>query len=294
MLKEVCGLTVSQIASLLLIEEMTVYQRLRRAKRKIRASGIPLRLPEPPELCSRILLVLQTIYLLFTEGYVRSDGDGLLNEELCDEAIHLARMLVPLVREIEDPGTCRELGIAESLGLLALMRLHHARRNGRLGDDGSLVLLEAQDRSTWDHEEIREATAVLDRGIALRHPGPYQTEAAIAALHCGAGSPEETDWRQIRLLYDRLLEWKPTAVVELNRAVAVGMSEGPEAGLRAAREAGRDGRLSGYAPYHVVLAELAGRAGDREAARESWKQAARLTTNAAERRYVASRYAELG
>lgn len=294
MLKEVCGLSASQIASLLLLEEMAVYQRLSRAKRKIRSSGIPLRLPDPPELCSRILLVLESIYLLFTEGYVRSDGDGLFNEALCDEAIYLGQRVVALLHELDGSGTCRELGIAESLGLLSLMRLHHARRKGRRGEDEGLVLLDAQDRSRWDREQIEEATALLDRAIALRHPGPYQTEAAIAALHCAVDSPQETDWRQIRLLYDRLLEWKPTAVVALNRAVAVGMSDGPAAGLEAARAAGRDGRLSDYAPYHVALAELAHRAGDPEVARLSWERALQCTKNAAERRYLASRLAALG
>jgi RNA polymerase sigma-70 factor (ECF subfamily) len=263
-------------------------QRLVRAQRKILDAGIPYESPSVNQLTERLDGVLAVVYLIFNEGYAATAGDTLIRRDLCEEAIRLARILADLCAQ--DPAIGPQ---AEALGLLALMRLHHARRRARLDATGELVLLEAQDRSLWDGDEIAKGTATLDQALALRRAGPYQVQAAIAALHAQARRPEDTDWGEIALLYGRLAFMAPSPIIELNHAVAVAMARGPDSGLALLDQLGVAPALERYHHYHAARADLLRRAGRYAAARLSYGQALSLCQNDIERRFLRRRLAEL-
>lgn len=278
-LRLVGGLETPEIARAFLVPEPTLAQRLVRAKRKIRDAGIPLELPAAHLLPERLRSVLSVLYLIFNEGYAATRGDTLVRDDLCDEAIRLAKLLAALMPDE-----------AEALGLLALLLLQDSRRETRVDGNGDLVLLEDQERSRWDQRRIREGTGVLERALRLRSPGPYGLQAAIAALHAEAASPAETDWRQIAALYGELGRLAPSPVVEVNRAVAVAMADGPEAGL-----ALLDG-IAGLERYHLLhaaRADLLRRLGQARDAEAAYRQALALVENEPERRFIARRLREL-
>jgi RNA polymerase sigma-70 factor, ECF subfamily len=273
-LKLVGGLTTQEIARAFLLSEATVAQRLVRAKRKVRAAGIPFRVPADHDLPDRLRTVLAVIYLVFNEGYSATGGDELTRPDLMAEAIRLGGILAALMPD--EP---------EVLGLEALMMLHAARSDARTSADGDLVLLEDQDRTLWDSDRIARGVALLDRAIALRRPGPYQVQAAIAALHAEADRPEETDWPQIAALYGGLAVYQPSPVVELNRAVAVAMADGPGAGLALLD----DLPLDGYHLYHAARADLLRRLGRPADAQAAYRRAHELATNERERAFISRR-----
>lgn len=274
------GLSTSEVARAFLVPIPTMAQRLARARAKIRDAGIPYRVPPADLLPERIEALLAVIYLIFNEGYCATGGDTLIRHELCSEAIRLCRVLVSLMPES-----------AEARGLLALMLLHDSRRLARSGASGDLILLEAQDRSQWDQAQIREGIAILDAALAQSSPGPYQVQAAISALHAEAPSVETTDWQQIAALYGTLASMTPSAVVEVNRAVAVAMAYGEQAGLRLLLRLGD--QLDRYYPYHAARADLLRRAGETEAAADAYEQALDLCGNPAERAYLQRRRTEM-
>jgi RNA polymerase sigma-70 factor (ECF subfamily) len=276
-LRTLGGLTTSEIAKTFLVSEPTVAQRLVRAKRKIEQARIPYEVPGREALPERISSVQAVIYLIFNEGYKASSGATLVRNDLCGEAIWLARLLCHLLPD--DP---------ESMGLLALMLLHHSRREARMRD-GALVPLEEQNRDQWDAEMIREGTELLDRAFALKNVGIYQVQAAIAALHANANSAEETDWAQIAGLYRRLLELSPSPIIALNYAVALALSEGLEQGLDAIDRLGKASELESYYLFHAARADILRRLGRREEAARSYSEAMSLTDNAIERAYLQRR-----
>jgi RNA polymerase sigma-70 factor (ECF subfamily) len=257
-------------------------QRLVRAKRKIRHAGIAFRIPPAHQLVDRTGAVLSVLYLLFNEGYPASAGADLMRQGLCGEAIRLTRTLITLMPD--EP---------EAMGLLALMLLHHARRDGRVDAHGDLVLLNEQDRSRWDDGAIAAGDNVLNAALRLGRPGPFQIQAAIAACHAQATPASDTDWAEIAALYEQLLVMMPSPVVELNRAVAVSMVEGPEAGLELLSAIDADGALAGYYLLAAAKADLLRRLGRPLDAAEAYRQALGLVTTDAERRFLQRRINEV-
>jgi RNA polymerase sigma-70 factor (ECF subfamily) len=281
-LRFVAGLTTREIATAFLVPEATLAQRLVRAKRKIREAGIRFTVPSSPaHLAERLTSVRTVVYLVFNEGFASSSGASLTRDDLCDEAIWLGRLLHRLMPRD-----------AETAGLLALMLLHSSRRAARLATDGRPVPLAEQDRASWDGALIAEGTAVLDEALALRSPGSYQMQAAIAALHAAAASFEATDWPQIALLYGSLARLDPSPVVELNRAVAVGMADGPLAGLAVLAPVLDSATLSDYGPLHAAHGFLLEKAGYSERARAAWARAAAAAGNAAVRDELLRRHVD--
>ena len=282
-LRTLCGLSTREIARAFLEPEATTAQRLVRVKKKILEARIPYEVPSGESLPERLQAVLGVVYLVFNEGYAGTDTPGLVRPDLCTEAIRLARLLVELMPQE-----------SEALGLLALMLLHDARRATRVGDDGAIVPLEEQDRTRWNREEIAEGLEVLDSALALRRRGPYQLQAAIAALHARASRAEDTDWKQIAALYGGLLREQPGAVVELNAAVALAMAEGAERGLEWMARLGEREELSGYYLLPAARADLLRRLGRLAEARDAYRAALALVRNPAERGYLDRRLAECG
>jgi RNA polymerase sigma-70 factor, ECF subfamily len=281
-LREVCGLTTEEIARAFLTSAPTIAQRIVRAKTKIRDERIPYQVPSGAELPVRIAAVNAVVYLLFNEGYAASSGPSLTRAEVSAEAIRLGRLLLELLPE------------PEVTGLVALMLLHESRRPARLSADGELVLLEQQDRSTWNHAFIREGITLVERALSTRRFGPYTLQAAIAAVHAEAPTSEATDWQQICALYAALLAMQSSPVVELNRAVAVAMHEGPAAGLVLINALFARGELRDYHLAHSARADLFRRLGRRDEARTAYERARGLAKSDPEIRYLEKRLRELG
>lgn len=282
-LRTALDLTLEQVARAFLVEPRTMEQRLVRARKRLREQGIDWRVPAGPELDARLNDVLRVAYLIFTEGYAATSGEALLRRELCTLAIGLTRRLVRMQR-----------GHAEALALLALMLLQDARSGGRLDASGHLVLLEAQDRSRWDPARIREGRVLLEKALLLRQaPGPYQIQAAIAALHAEAGEPGATDWAQICALYDTLMRLQDTPVVRLNRAVAVAMSRGAAAGLLELDRLKRLPALTAFHPFHAARGALLVRLERPVEALACYRTALGLARNGAEVEFLRARVAEL-
>jgi RNA polymerase sigma-70 factor (ECF subfamily) len=281
-LREVCGLTTEQIASAFLTTPSTLAQRIVRAKSKIRDAGIPYQIPSREDLPERLQTVLQVIYLVFNEGYSASSGDSVTRPDVSGEAIRLGRLMVEL---LPDP---------EVVGLLALMLLHESRREARHSPTGEIILLDLQDRTLWDRQRIEEGKQLVTQAFALQQFGPYLIQAAIAAIHADAATPEATDWPQIVGLYDLLAQVSPSPVVELNRAVAVSMRDGPAVGLELVDAILTRGDLADYHLAHATRADFCRRLGKTAEARSSYQQALKLARQEPERRFLAGRLAELG
>jgi RNA polymerase sigma-70 factor, ECF subfamily len=280
-LREVCDLTTEEIASAYLTSPATVAQRIVRAKAKIRDAGIPYEVPAHTELPERLDSVLQVVYLVFNEGYYASSGESLTRSDLSGEAIRLGRLLVELLRE------------PESMGLLALMLLHESRRAARTTSNGEVVLLEDQDRRLWDRELIEEASQLIRAALSSRRFGPYTLQAAIVGVHADARDASATDWGEIIALYDLLLRVEATPVIELNRAVAVAMRDGPEAGLALIDGLLARGQLADYHLAHAARADLCRRLGRTESAVGAYRRALELARLEPERRFLERRLAEL-
>jgi RNA polymerase sigma-70 factor (ECF subfamily) len=280
-LREVCGLTTDEIARAFLTRPSTVAQRIVRAKAKIRDARIPYEVPLETDLPERLDAVLQVVYLVFNEGYSASSGESLTRHDLSSAAIRLGRVLVKLLPE------------PEALGLLALMLLHDSRRAARTSPTGELILLDAQDRSLWNRDQIAEGVSLVERALSSRRLGSYTVQAAIAAVHAQAPSPAATDWDQIVGLYDLLLQADPSPVIELNRAAAVAMRDGPLAGLARVDAILARGDLGNYHLAHAARADLCRRLGRTAEARASYEQALSLTQQEPERRFLKRRLAEL-
>jgi RNA polymerase sigma-70 factor (ECF subfamily) len=281
-LRTLAGLTTPEIARAFLVPEQTMAQRLVRAKRKIRNAGIPYRVPPAHLLPERTVAVLSVLYLLFNEGYSATSGADLVRLNLCAEAIRLARTLTELMPD--EP---------ETLGLLALMLLQDSRRDARIDGRGDLVRLEDQDRGRWDAEEIRQGIELLDAALRRGRAGPFQIQAAIAACHASAADAAATDWAEIAVLYGELAKITSSPVVQLNRAVAVAMAEGPEAGLRLVEALDTSGALSGYHLLPATRADLLRRLHRYDEAAVAYRKALELTTTDTERRYLQRRLDEV-
>jgi RNA polymerase sigma-70 factor (ECF subfamily) len=280
-LREVCGLTTEEIARAFLTPAPTLAQRIVRAKAKIRDARIPYQVPSQAELPERLDAVLRVIYLVFNEGYAASSGATLTRHDVSAEAIRLGRLLVELLPE------------PEAFGLLALMLLHESRRTARSSPSGEVVLLEDQDRSLWNREQIAEGVQLVERALASRRFGPYTLQAAISAVHAEAPTAAATDWAEIVGLYDALLRLDPSPVIELNRAVAVAMRDGPEPGLRLIDAILERGDLLEYRLAHAARAELCRRLGRTAEAKASFERALALARQEPERRFLKKRLAEL-
>jgi len=275
-LRAVCGLTTAEIAAAFLVSEQTMGQRLSRARRSLRDAGVAVRIPDPDQLGERLAAVLSVVYLVFNEGYLASAGRTPARRDLAAQALSLARLLYRLMPR--EP---------EVLGLLALLLLHESRAAARFDGWGRLIRLQDQDRDRWDRAAADEATALLDRAVAMRHPGPYQLQAAIAALHATAPRYGQTDWLQIRLLYDRLQALTPSPVILLNRAVAIRFTDGPAAALAEVEPLAAE--LGDYRLFHAVRAELLTALGRDQEARAANERALALAANPAERELIARR-----
>jgi len=289
-LREVCGLTTEEIAKAFLITPRTLAQRIVRAKAKIRETPIPYEVPTPQELPERLGAVLHVIYLVFNEGYSAAAGAEVTRAELTGEAIRLGRLLTELRTEPEVMGP--EVMDPEITGLLSLMLLHESRHAARTSPTGELILLENQDRSLWNREQIAEGVALLEKALKSRRFGSYTLQAAIAAVHAEAESVAATDWRQIVALYDRLLRIQPSPVVQLNRAVAIAMRDGPEAGLTHIDAVLEHGELANYYLAHSARADMYRRLGRIPEARASYEKALALARQEPERRFLARRLEE--
>jgi RNA polymerase sigma-70 factor (ECF subfamily) len=280
-LREVCGLTTEEIARAFLTPPPTLAQRIVRAKNKIREARIPYQVPTPAELPARLDAVLRVIYLVFNEGYSASAGASLTRHDLSSEAIRLGRLLVDLLPE------------PEAMGLLALMLLHESRRTARTDASGDLVLLDEQDRSLWNREQIAEGSTLVEQALGSGRAGPYAIQAAIAALHAEAPSADATDWNEIVGLYDVLLRLDPSPVIELNRAVAVAMRDGPDAGLRLVDAILDRGDLREYRLAHAARADFLRRLGRTKEAKSAYEHALKLAKLEPERRFLERRIGEL-
>ncbi|GHE68764.1 RNA polymerase subunit sigma-24 [Streptomyces spiralis] len=281
-LRTLCGLTTAEIAAMFLVSEPAMAQRLVRAKRKIRDAAIPYRVPEDHELPDRMPAVLRVVYLVFTEGHRAGVGERVVRDELCDEAIRLARLLTRL--SPDDP---------EALGLLALLLLTDARRAARTTADGRVVPLAEQDRALWDRQRTDEGVRVLGAAVARRRPGPYQLQAAIAACHTTAPTAADTDWTRIAELYETLAQHDPSPVIHANRAVAVAKSQGPAAGLAVLDRLTADRRVRGWHLLHAARADLLRRLGRRDEAADAYRTALALDPPPAEREFLTARLDEL-
>jgi RNA polymerase sigma-70 factor, ECF subfamily len=280
-LREVCGLSTEEVASAFLSTTPTMAQRIVRAKTKIRDAKIPYEVPQADQLQERLHAVLQVIYLVFNEGYSASTGEALIRQELCSEAIRLGRLLVELMPE------------PEAIGLLALMLLNDSRRTARSTPEGDLVLLADQNRALWNQEQIREGCQLVLQALATRRFGAYTLQAAISAVHAEAPNAEQTDWIQIVGLYDALLEHTHSPVVALNRAVAVAMRDGPQAGLALVEELMAQGHLSDYHLAHATRADLCRKLGRLKEAKDAYQEALRLTRQGPEQRFLQHRIRDL-
>jgi len=280
-LREVCSLTTEEIGRAFLVPAPTLAQRIVRAKAKIKSARIPYEVPGRADLAERLDAVLRVVYLVFNEGYSASSGTAVTRHDLSSEAIRLGRLLTELLPE------------PEAIGLLALMLLHESRRAARSTADGELVLLDAQDRSLWDRDQIAEGSTLVERALASRVFGPYTVQAAIAAVHANSPTADATDWARIVALYDVLLSAERSPVVELNRAVAVAMCDGPAAGLALIDGLMSGGELSSYHLAHAARADLCRRLGRTSEARAAYRRALALTQQTPERRFLERRLAEL-
>jgi RNA polymerase sigma-70 factor (ECF subfamily) len=281
-LQTVCGVTTEEISRAFLVPLATMAQRLVRAKRKIRDAGIPYRVPSQEDLRERLDAVLLVVYLIFNEGYLASSGDALIRRELCAEAIRLGRVLCQLLPQQ-----------TEARALLGLMLLHDSRRDARVGNDGELILLEEQDRSLWHGEQIAEGTRLTESALRSGAAGAYAVQASIAALHANAKTPKDTDWRQIAELYDILLRDNPSPIIEVNRAVAVGMGCSLEEGLELLDDLEERGALAEFHLLPVARADLLRRLGRTAEAAEAYRRALALATNDVERRFLRRMLAKL-
>jgi RNA polymerase sigma-70 factor (ECF subfamily) len=280
-LRTLGGLSLAEIARAFLVNEPAIAQRVTRAKQKIARARIPYEIPDRESLAPRLDAVLSVLYLVFNEGYLATSQGPLVRGDLVDDALRLARSLCELLPEEPEP-----------LGLLALMLLHDSRREARLSDAGDLVLLESQDRSKWKTASIEEGLRLVEHALRMRRPGPYQIQGAIAAVHAEAPTAAETDWRQIAVLYDQLLRYQRTPIVELNRAVAVSFAASPTEGLELIARIEASGFLEQYLPFHLARADMLRRLGRHDEARDGYRRALPLAQNERVRRFVEQRLHE--